>query len=72
MNTWIGWKDSMKHRLQQLNNGEHHIFRLRLQKQSKNAILVCKHFQITNHNFQRDAKITVLEKLMKPAAAEQL
>ena len=37
----------------------------------KNAILVCKHFQTSNHNFRGDAKLTPIEKIMKSATAKQ-
>ena len=32
----------------------------RRDSKNRNPILVCKHFQNTNHNFQRDAKFTLI------------
>ena len=32
---------------------------------NKNPILACKHFQNSNHNFQRDAKFTLIEQITK-------
>ena len=35
---------------------------------NKNAILACKHFQNSNHKFQRDAKFTLIEQITKTFA----
>ena len=45
-------------------------FNIRLNKhrkdsKNKNSILACKHFQNSNHNFQRDANLSYLNKLRK-------
>ena len=37
----------------------------RKDSKNKNPILVCKHFQNSNHNFQRDAKFILIEQIMK-------
>ena len=53
-------------------------FNIRLNNQRKesknrNPIIVCKHFQNSNHNFQRDAKFTLIEQITKPfTTTEQL
>ena len=37
----------------------------RKDSQNKNPILVCKHFKNSNHNFQRDAKFTLIGQITK-------
>ena len=37
----------------------------RKDSKNENPILACKHFQNSNHNFQRDAKFTLIEKITK-------
>ena len=37
----------------------------RKDSKNKNPILACKHFQNSNHNFQRDAKFTLIEQIVK-------
>ena len=37
----------------------------RKDSKNKNPILACKHFQNSNHNFQRDAKFTLIEQITK-------
>ena len=39
---------------------------------TKNAIIGCKHFQTSNHNFQRHAKLTITEKITKLATTQPL
>ena len=34
--------------------------------EKQNAILACKHFKASHHNFQRDAKFKLIEKIKKP------
>ena len=38
---------------------------------AKNATIGCKHFQISSHNFEQEAKFTLVEKITKPATAEK-
>ena len=45
----------------------------RKDSKNKNPILACKHFQNSNHNFQRDAKFTLIEQITKSfTTTEQL
>ena len=37
----------------------------RKDSKNKNPILSCKHFQNSNHNFQRDAKFTLIKQIAK-------
>ena len=37
----------------------------RKDSKNKNSILACKYFQNLNHNFQRDAKLTLIEQITK-------
>lgn len=34
--------------------------------EKQNAILLCQHFKVCHHNFQRDAKFKLIEKIKKP------
>ena len=40
-------------------------------RKSKNIILACKHFQDPNHDFQRDAKFTLIEKITKNCMSKE-
>ena len=40
-------------------------------KKSKNIILACKHFQDPSHDFQRDARFTLIEKITKKCASKE-
>ena len=45
----------------------------RKDSKNKNPILACKHFQNSNHNFQKDAKFTLIEQITKSfTTGEQL
>ena len=57
LSTTICWKSGTSFNIR-LNNH-------RKDSKNKKPILACNHFQNSNHNFQRDAKFTLIEQIMK-------